>query len=110
MALAHSPGLIEVACNLLDPWASPPQVGALTFAACTDMPLFSGCFALQAVVPRLLTLTPPAPPPSTRRPQVVQAAIQAAAEREGLQLQAGGAYVIGKLPGDIAAAAAAAGC
>lgn len=27
MALAHSPGVIEVACNLLDPEASPPKVG-----------------------------------------------------------------------------------
>lgn len=26
MALSHSEGVIEVACNLLEPWVSPPQV------------------------------------------------------------------------------------
>ncbi|KAI8464470.1 MAG: phosphatase 2C-like domain-containing protein [Monoraphidium minutum] len=62
MALAHSPGTIEVACNLLDPEASPPEA--------------------------------------------VRAAVEAAAAAEGLALAAGAPpYVIGKLPGDIYAAA-----
>jgi len=60
MALAHSPGVVEVACNLLEPEVSPPKR--------------------------------------------VQAAIEAAAAREGLRVQSDGAYVIGKLPSEITAA------
>ena len=47
--------------------------------------------------------------PALSPPRAVRAAIEAAAAAEGLQVPRGGAYIIGKLPADIAAAADAAG-
>jgi hypothetical protein len=43
MALAHSPGVVEVACNLLDPGTSPPQVrGGLISRREGNMPTWKG--------------------------------------------------------------------